>query len=141
MSVQIALRLQIAVVLLAAITAPAAAARVLFDNFNDDSGDLTGQTASTGQVWADQTAQWNTGSLRTHKEHGLSDTVGAGFRATGSKTVWKGNVIPLGATISDGTCVLAVDIQKGKGGRRMLCRPGIRGRSRGGRADLGRGKA
>ena len=115
MILRLILHSSIAVSLVVGMAASTLAAVVLSDNFNDDSGDLTGQKATTGQVWADQTASWNTGTLQTKKRYGQSDSVGAGVRKTESGTVWKGNVIPLGTTIADGNCVLAVDIKQDNG--------------------------
>ena len=88
---------------------PAAQAEQMFaDNFDDDTGTLTGETATTGQTWADITGRT---TLDVGTQFGQS-SVGAGNDNSGSSWLWLANQVSLGDIASDGTVVLAADLTK-----------------------------
>ena len=88
--------------------------RLLFEDFNEASGELTGHRAETGQLWESQTAKWNAGSLVAAPWFGQRRTVGAGYRDRAG-TRWHGNVIGLGKTLRSGIVVFGVDLRQGVG--------------------------
>ena len=88
------------------ICMPAGAA-ILMDDFDDDSGALTGETANTGQTWEDIV---NRTSLDIGAQFGQSGN-GAG-NDNGGGAAWKANKIPLGEIVNDGTIIIAVDFKK-----------------------------
>ncbi len=81
-------------------------AAILFDDFNNDTGVLTGETANTGQAWA--TVSGRT-SLDVGAQFGQS-SVGAGNEIDNAD--WKANTIALGQVVNDGTIVLEADLKK-----------------------------
>ena len=82
---------------------------VLSDSFNDDgAGNLSGQTADTGQVWGNIDGRT---PLDTGPDFGQGDN-GAGNANDGSGNSWKASQIPLGQTVNDGTVVISVDYKK-----------------------------
>ena len=93
-----------------------AADTILSDTFNDDSGDLTGQTADSGQVWAAKSGLG--GSLTTGTQYGQGGTVGAGATVSGTS---RGNALPVAGTginrralidAGGGTYTIGIDINK-----------------------------
>ena len=82
-------------------------AAILFDDFNDDSGVLTGETASTGQTWAEISTRT---SLDIGAQFGQSGTAGAGNEVDTAD--WKANQIALGQVVNNGTIILEADIKK-----------------------------
>ncbi len=82
-------------------------AAILFDDFNDDTGTVTGNTANTGQTWADISGRT---SLDTGTQFGQGGTVGAGNAVDNAD--WKTNQIALGQVVNDGTIVVEADIIK-----------------------------
>ena len=103
----------ITVVVFAALTSLANAERILFDDFNGKQGELIGRVAKTGQTWKRQTAKWSKGSLSIDTRFGQRSP-GVGHRAPGGSH-WRGNVIPLGRTLRQGTFVFGVDLRHGLG--------------------------
>ena len=87
-------------------------ATVLFDDFNDDTGALTGETATTGQSWVDSLKNGMNGPLSTGTAYGQGGTVGAGYTAPGSSGLFYANQIPIGQTASDGTWTYSVDLYR-----------------------------
>lgn len=98
-------------------------ASIVFDDFNDDSGDLTGETTTTGQTWL-QSSKGETGSnsLKTGALYGQGGTVGTGDDGEAGLT-WKGNMIPLGLQLGNapGVYTLSADLLKDhQGGDRQI---------------------
>ena len=97
------------------LPAPLQGAVILSDDFEGDSGDLTGQSAVTGQTWLAsskvETAgrSLSTGTLFTDDPVG---TTGAGDAPAGPDAFWRGNEIPIGQIVNDGTLTLSVDLKK-----------------------------
>lgn len=87
---------------------PAQAVIVVQDDFDDDTGSLVGESATSGQVWEPLSVSWGTGDAQTHINLGQGGTVGAGSDAGGNLTAQ----LPLGTTISSGTVTLSVDFKK-----------------------------
>ncbi len=79
---------------------------ILFDDFNDDSGILTGETANTGQIWSDISGRV---SCDVGTQFGQG-SIGAGNEIDNAE--WKANQIALGQTVNDGTIVVEVDFKK-----------------------------
>jgi hypothetical protein len=92
-------------VVIAFVVLPASAA-ILSDNFDDDSGTLTGETATTGQTWADIPTRT---SLAVGTQYGQS---GNGVGNDDDAAGWRANEIDLGEIVNDGTIVISVDLRK-----------------------------
>ncbi len=103
-----------AAMLLAFVLAGPAHAQIFIEDFNDDSGDLNGQTVTSGNLtWALSTKGETAGrTLTTGAAFGQA-SVGAGDAESGALT-WKGNMLNLGAPLSDsaGVWTLGVDLKK-----------------------------
>ena len=91
------------------------AATIVFDDFEDDgTGDLTGETASSGQGWSLSSKGEVTGTLVTGSQYGQSGSNGAGDAESGGSKVWRGNMLSIGRNLGESadTYVLAVDFKK-----------------------------
>ena len=76
---------------------------------------LTGQTADSGQIWADSPKTEvndyrGKGSLDLDTNYGQSSTMGAGAKQEGN--YWQGNSVALGQTISEGILTLTFDLKR-----------------------------
>ena len=88
---------------------PATQAELIFsDDFNDDSGVLTSENATTGQIWDDITDRT---SLDAGTQFGQS-SVGAGNENSELTWLWLVNQISFGQIVDNGTVVLAADLTK-----------------------------
>ena len=87
-------------------------AAVLSDDFNDDTGGLTGQTATTGQTWVASLKSGMSGGLSTGTAYGQGGTVGAGDTAAGTSGIFHANQIAIGQTVSDGNWTFSVDLYR-----------------------------
>jgi hypothetical protein len=83
-------------------------AAILSDDFDDDSGVLTGETANTGQTWAAISGRT---SLDIGTQFGQSGN-GAGNANSSGTMAWKANTISLGQIVNDETIVISVDFKK-----------------------------
>ena len=84
-----------------------ARANILFDDFDDDSGILTGETANTGQTWLAISGRT---ALDIGTQFGQSGN-GAGNDLSGTAD-WKANEIALGEIVNDGTIIVSADFRK-----------------------------
>jgi len=99
------------------LSAATEADTILFDDFNDDSGALAGETANTLQVWEAPNATWLTSELETGVPYGQGGTVGAGATIA---DCCAGNFIPIGQDLTrqnlidagGGTYTFGVDMNK-----------------------------
>ena len=89
--------------LLAFIGSVWAADPIFLDDFNDDAGDLTGESANTGQEWAWHTADWSQGPLVVGRRYGQDGSLGAGYRQTAVEPAWRANQVAIGETIRSGS--------------------------------------
>jgi len=85
-----------------------AGAAILSDDFNDDAGVLTGQSANTGQTWEEIPGR---APLDMGAQFGQGD-VGAGNDNAGGSGVWGANRVALGQIVNDGTIVISADFRK-----------------------------
>ena len=89
---------------------------IVLDDFNDDMGELNGETVSFGgQTWAfSAKAETQNRSLTTGTQFGQSGTVGAGDAEPTTSPLWKGNMIQLGQQLGNtpGTYTLSADLLK-----------------------------
>jgi len=105
--------------LLFGLIAPAQADTILFDDFNDDSGVLMGETANTLQVWQGPSANWLHSGLDTDISYGQGGTVGAGAGVLAWLDI-RGNYLPIGQVLTrqnlidlgGGIYTFGVDINK-----------------------------
>ena len=89
---------------------------IVLDDFNDDMGELNGETVSFGgQTWAfSAKAETQNRSLTTGTQFGQSGTVGAGDAEPTPSPLWKGNMIQLGQQLGNtpGTYTFSADLLK-----------------------------
>ena len=85
---------------------------LLFDDFNDDSGLLKNQTATTGQSWTESLKDAGFGRLDTGAAFGQGSTVGAGKTATGTSGLFFADQVPIGQTVSSGFCTFSLDLSR-----------------------------
>lgn len=98
------------------IAAPASATVILSDNFNDSTvGNLTGQTADTGQTWATfNLGGWTMdAALYVADSLGVGGTNGAGYST--SSTMFIGNQISLASALTSGPIRLEMDVSQTSG--------------------------
>lgn len=92
-----------------------AGASAFFDDFDDDTGDLTGEIAVSGETWTNSSKGETGGnSLTTGTTFGQNGTVGAGDEEAGGTRVWKGNMVSLDQPLSNnpGKWTLSADLLK-----------------------------
>jgi hypothetical protein len=98
----------VAVVLVACTASFASAVTVLLEDFDDVIDSLEGETANTGQVWADS---WSTNDLQGGTNYGQGGTKGAGSYPAGSPGPWAVNEIFYSA-ITTGPIVASIDTKR-----------------------------
>ena len=86
------------------LASAASAVTVFFDDFNDDSGILEGETSVTGQVW--ETNVYLSDDLGVSTTYGQS-SIGAGATGGGGD-----NHIHLAAPVNSGTFILSADLMR-----------------------------
>jgi hypothetical protein len=96
-------------------------AQIFLDDFNDEPGSstLTGQTANTGQTWTLQPGSSGHITLGVDTTFGQGGSRGAGITDSGTPgdTFYR-NTALLGSTLSEGSFVFSVDINRATGGPR-----------------------
>lgn len=85
----------------------AAGADILRDDFDNDSSTLIGETALTGQTWAEIPTRT---TLDVGTQFGQSGAGAGNDNAGGSG--WKANQIPLGQVVNDGPLFIDLDYRK-----------------------------
>ena len=88
---------------------------IILDNFDDDVGELAGETTTSGHPWlVSSKNEVQNRTLTTGAAFGQSGTVGAGDAQSGPDAFWRGNMVMLGQQLGNtpGTYLLSADLLK-----------------------------
>ena len=116
MSLRTILSSFVALALILGCIATVEATTLVSDDFNDDTGTLTGNVANTGQTWNEDYPTWVNGPMDTGTAFGQGGTVGAGYIDANHR----GSYLPIPSltrqTLMDlggGSYTLSFDMNKG----------------------------